>query len=575
VKKIIFLIISLQLCISLGYSSIRKFTLKTTASDSGLTDLTKKIDDLVLLGKFWGFIKYHHPNVIKGNFDWDQQLIKILPAYIASKNIKERNEILKKWMEDLGAFHSNNLLNDSLPRVAKLKPDLNWIYDSKFSPEFVKTLTELQKSSSESQQYIQLKTIDGINYFTISNEKPYLLDELTLPLKLIAVFRYWNIVEYWYPYKNLAKDNWNNCLKEFINDVLATKSERDYAFFIQKMVAAIKDSHAVLVSGNIEDFNDNWQLPLTIKFLENKAVITSVDPLLSNSTDIKVGNILTSIGGIPISSLLDSKSAFISASNRASFLREAAKLLTRTKDTISQIITIDNKNEERKHVIKNNRYNLLSKNKIYDFPYQRDSSFFLLKENILYINIGNLKRNQVPKLYPYLKTVKGIIFDDRQYPKDPAGDLLSNFLLPHKTPLAIFSNPVKGQPGIFQFSSPMIIGSENSEYFKGKVIVLVNEETQSTGEFFAMLIKLSPNASVVGSMTAGADGNVSPLFVLPRGFFTKLTALGVYYPNGAETQQIGIVADYPVHETITGLRNQIDEILQKGISVITDPKSGK
>jgi hypothetical protein len=272
---------------------------------------------------------------------------------------------------------------------------------------------------------------------------------------------------------------------------------------------------------------------------------------------------------------LDNKSAYISASNKASLLREAAKLLTRTNDTIAQIITIDNKNEVHKNIIKNKRYNLSSKNKIYDFPYQRDSSFFLLKENILYVNIGNLRRDQIPKLYPQLKTVKGIIFDDRQYPKNPAGDLLSNFLLPHKASLARFSNPVKEQPGFFQFSAPMVIGSENSEYFKGKVVVLVNEETQSTGEFLAMSFKLSPNSSIVGSMTAGADGNVSPPFVLPGGIYTQLTALGVYYPNGTETQQIGIVADYPINETVAGLRNQIDEILQKGISIITDPKPKK
>jgi C-terminal processing protease CtpA/Prc len=86
--------------------------------------------------------------------------------------------------------------------------------------------------------------------------------------------------------------------------------------------------------------------------------------------------------------------------------------------------------------------------------------------------------------------------------------------------LAKFSSVVKGNPGSFQFSKPMIIGSDNPDYFKGKVIILVNEQTQSTGEFLAMSMKLFPNANVLGSTTSGADGNVMPPFPLPGRYYT-------------------------------------------------------
>ena len=37
----------------------------------------QKIDDLELLCRIWGFLKYHHPAVAKGNYNWDNELFRI------------------------------------------------------------------------------------------------------------------------------------------------------------------------------------------------------------------------------------------------------------------------------------------------------------------------------------------------------------------------------------------------------------------------------------------------------------------------------------------------------------------
>ena len=65
-----------------------------------------------------------------------------------------------------------------------------------------------------------------------------------------------------------------------------------------------------------------------------------------------------------------------------------------------------------------------------------------------------------------------------------------------------------------------------------------------------------------------ADGNVSYAFPLPGGFMTQITGLGVYYPNGRETQQVGIVPDVKVVQTINGFRNHKDDLLDKAVAVI-------
>jgi C-terminal processing protease CtpA/Prc len=45
--------------------------------------------------------------------------------------------------------------------------------------------------------------------------------------------------------------------------------------------------------------------------------------------------------------------------------------------------------------------------------------------------------------------------------------------------------------------------------YAGKVVILVDEVSQSQAEYTAMAFRASPHAVVVGSTTAGADGETS------------------------------------------------------------------
>ena len=82
-----------------------------------------------------------------------------------------------------------------------------------------------------------------------------------------------------------------------------------------------------------------------------------------------------------------------------------------------------------------------------------------------------------------------------------------------------------------------------------------------------MALRVAPNATVIGSTTAGADGNVSRIF-LPGGIFTMISGIGVYYPDGTETQRIGIVTDIEIRPTINGVKLHKDEVLEKAIELI-------
>jgi C-terminal processing protease CtpA/Prc len=130
-----------------------------------------------------------------------------------------------------------------------------------------------------------------------------------------------------------------------------------------------------------------------------------------------------------------------------------------------------------------------------------------------------------------------------------------------------FTKTTINNPGLFTYYTTLKVGKRNKEYYKGKVVIIVNEITQSNAEYTTMAFRVAPKATVIGSTTAGADGNVSEIY-LPGGIRTMISGIGVYYPDGKETQRIGIVPDIEVKPTIRGILEGKDELLDKAIEII-------
>ena len=128
-------------------------------------------------------------------------------------------------------------------------------------------------------------------------------------------------------------------------------------------------------------------------------------------------------------------------------------------------------------------------------------------------------------------------------------------------------DPDLSYPGVMMRGPIYYCGSSNENYYKGKVVLLFDETSQSHAEFTIMALQTAPDVLSVGSQTAGADGNVSSI-ILPGNYKTFMTGMGVYYPDGRETQRIGMIPDFEVKPTIAGIKAGKDEVLQKAIELI-------
>jgi hypothetical protein len=251
------------------------------------------------------------------------------------------------------------------------------------------------------------------------------------------------------------------------------------------------------------------------------------------------------------------------ASNYPTQLRDIARDLLRTNDSV---INITYKRSNSTVPLKLKCYSPKDIN-VYENYSKKDTCFKLITPEIAYIYPGTITNKYLPQIMSEVKKARGLIIDLRCYPSEFIVFSLGEYLMPESTSFVKFSGTGLDTPGLFTYTEALKVGKNNKEYFKGKVVILVNEISQSQAEYTTMALRTAPDATVIGSTTAGADGNVSQ-FYLPGGISTMISGIGVYYPNGKETQRIGIVPDIEVKPTITGIRQGKDELLEKAIELI-------
>jgi hypothetical protein len=194
-------------------------------------------------------------------------------------------------------------------------------------------------------------------------------------------------------------------------------------------------------------------------------------------------------------------------------------------------------------------------------------TFRLLSPEVAYLKLSTIKADDLPAYFDRARHTKGLIVDIRNYPSAFMPFLMGSYFAASPTAFVTFTLPDLKNPGAFRFAQKPLI-SPGQNHYSGKLVILVDETTQSQAEYTAMALRAMPNAVVIGSTTAGADGNVSPI-PLPGNLSTMISGLGVFYPDRRPTQRVGIVPDLRVQPTVNGLAEGRDEVVEAAIHLIS------
>lgn len=519
------------------------------------------IENLKKLGLIWGYLKYYHPGVAEGNYNWDYELFRIYKK-TENASAEQRDQILTDWIKGLGKFQT---AKNSEPKNVKMKPDLDWITSSGFSKELTELLLQLKDAKRPKVNYY-VDFFPNVDNPDFRHENPY--REMKYPdegFRLLSLYRYWNMIQYYFPYKNLIEEDWKGVLKEFIPKFINAKDETEYNLASLELIGRIHDTHANIWgnSKSLEKYFGERYSPVKLTFAENKPVVEGFyDENLGTQTGLKKGDVITEINGENMDNIIKNMLKYLPASNYPTQLRDISrKLLRSNAETINLTILRDGKTEEK--TIKTYAYSDIKIKK------EPKEFFKMLDGNIAYVYMGSVNADLLPEVFEKIKNTKGLVIDFRSYPSDFVVFKMGKLLKPESSDFVKFTNTSNSQPGLFTFTPSLKTQGTGKKSYQGKIAILINETTQSSAEYHTMAFRTAPNAKVFGSTTAGADGNVSDI-KLPGNISTMISGIGIYYPDGRETQRIGIVPDVEVKPTIDGIKNNKDEVLEKATKWINN-----
>jgi len=548
-----------------GLEADREFDYGSRIEGEKLTE--QQIRNLARLGKVWGFLKYHHPLVTSGEVHWDYELFRILPQVLDTADRDAANAALLAWVDRLGEPPPCDPCAQP-PLDTHLQPDLDWIRDTEaLGPALSGYLVSVHENRHAAgvQHYVSLTHNVGNPVF--SNEKEY-VQRVDGGFRLLALYRFWNIIEYWFPYRDVIGEDWDAVLAEFVPRLFSAGHPEDYRLQLTALIARVRDTHANLRSSlDIRPPRGSCEIPVVMRFVEGRAVVEHVRELANRASPrLEVGDIVVSLDGRPVAYLVEAWSPFYAASNVPTRLRDIARTMTR-----GECGDVDVEIQRGRQAPADLSATRVPFGQFYtrvglthDLP---GDAFRLLSDDVAYLKLSSVKSAEIQDHVRAAAGTRALVIDIRNYPSEFVVFSLGRLLVDEPTQFARFTVGVLANPGAFIWRGQPLVLVPQEPHYQGRVVILVDEVSMSQAEYTAMAFRVAPGALVVGSTTAGADGNVSRI-PLPGGQRTSISGIGVFYPDKTPTQRVGIVPDVEVHPTIEGIRNGRDEVLEEALRQI-------
>ncbi|MEI2739454.1 MAG: S41 family peptidase [Chitinophagaceae bacterium] len=530
---------------------------------------TQQEKNLLYLCYAWGFLKYFHPQVAAGKYNWDMELFKMIPVIKNAGSDDALSASLLLWIDSLGEIPVCNTCNSNPPDTAFTKNlDMAWMQSNLLSKRLQSKLATILANRHRGESYyLSYRPVQNLDFLNENNYDNW--REIGYPNELFRLqflFRYWNTIQYFYPYKYIIGTDWNLVLKKFIPLFSGAANITSYHLLMSELVNSVNDSHSGLFDPLLQKELAPFTLPVKTVMIQDRLVVTGFkNDSLAKINGLMVGDIIEKINGQTIKQIIGGKIHLVNGSNypvKLAYMNTYG-YITGGKDSS---VRLQVKRSKDKLLLQVRRYSQ------YSIHINKDSiSWKILPGNIGLVNMGVLEKNDIDSLFSRMADTRAIIFDIRNYPKSTIFTICK-YLYEKPTPFAKILIPNLDFPGTFLWKGNIVYGpvadDKNKRHYKGRIMLLVNENTQSQAEWTAMALQAIPGAITIGSQTSGADGDVSHLY-LTGGYHTNMTGLGVFYPDGAPTQRIGIKIDVTVQPTIKGILEKRDEILEKALEILS------
>lgn len=391
--------------------------------------------------------------------------------------------------------------------------------------------------------------------------------------RLLALFRFWNVIEYFYPYRDLADEPWSVMLERYIPLFESNTSAAEYERTVRELVAEIDDSHGFVrnAAGPSTRRPRSWP-PLAFRDVRGEWMVSHV---LDSSVGVNVGDVVLRVDRVPVDTLLASTARIVAASTPQALRRSLRHEIGRGDP--DSVVTLELRSlDGRTRIVPLVRSVPGADPRwMTTEPTVRTTPVFgVLPSGFGYADLERLEVNQIDSLFTSVRATHGTILDMRGYPRR-TGWQLATYLPRRDSINAIFSRPFVeaitlsvrdiGMQPSYTFTQPLSPTIDSP--YTGRVVILINEFAQSQSEHLCLALESAHDVTFIGTPTAGANGDLTNV-LLPGGLIASFSGHNVRHADGRRLQRLGIQPDVRVEPTVRGLAEGRDEALEAAIEFL-------
>ena len=375
-----------------------------------------------------------------------------------------------------------------------------------------------------------------------------------LDTRLADVVVAWNVFRHFYPYWTESRVDWHARLRPQIELMFGANTRGAHHDALRQLVADVHDGH-----GSVFDTRSSVKrgvLPIQLGVVEGQLVVTASGV----PADAPVGAVVSMLDGVPALQRLSTEMRLASGTTQwkqTRALREASSC------PLGAVVTlvIDSGSGPRPSSLRCDTTQ--------PPPETRPDPVGQLTSGVWYVDVTRANMVDVAPIISKLAQASGVAFDLRGYPTDAGAGILPYLLETSEADRWMHVNKIIGPFG--QSAGWQSMGwnlAPKTPRLAGKVVFLTDGRAISYAESVMGYVADRKLATIVGSTTAGANGNVVA-FTVPGNFRLAFTGMRVTGHDGQTPHHLaGVKPDIPMAPTIAGLRAGRDELLERAVSLI-------
>jgi len=391
--------------------------------------------------------------------------------------------------------------------------------------------------------------------------------------RVLAAFRIWAVMNYFYPYKDLMGDDWNETLRQIISRMEGARDALEYNLSVAEMVTHIHDTHGFIVSPVLRKHFGEASAPLRVRMIEGSPVVTGfTNTEAAKEAGFAIGDVILKVDGEDANQRIERRLKVMAHSTPQSgmFYATERSLVRGPKNSVAIFTVRDSRAQVREvRVARKEEF-------IPQTQGDRNGDVMrVLPGNIGYADLDRLTIPQVEEMFEKFKNCPAIIFDDRGYPNGTAWQIAPRLTDKIDVPAALYRRYGTGRAltdGVLWESQVVEtffqrLPRTDKWRYHGTTVMLIDERTISQAEHTGLFFEAANGTKFIGSPTQGTNGDVTNLAV-PGGIYVNFTGQGVWHADGRQLQRLGLQPDVEVRPTLAGIRAGRDEVLEKALQYL-------